>query len=286
MMTHPMPTKTLFPQHISTLGKQVAILAAFIASLPACAETYHRLQIGAGLGGQYLPHYRGSEDTHTQVLPIPLVEYTGKILKADRDGTRVEFDLTERVEFNVSADLALNDGAKDNRLREGMPELESEFQLGPSLNIDLTGDGFKRGLILRLPIRPVITVGDGVEYIGYTANPMFTWVQPGVFDRWRMSLDMGLLYGSSDYHGHYYSVAQEYVRPGRPAYTADSGFSGTFTEISISSKKDKLLYGVSLRYDNLQNAVFYDSPLVETPDYWSVSFAVGWFFKEWEWVAR
>jgi hypothetical protein len=32
----------------------------------------------------------------------------------------------------------LNDGAEDNILRKGMPELKSEFQLGPSINIDLT----------------------------------------------------------------------------------------------------------------------------------------------------
>ena len=249
-------------------------------------DTYHKLQLGAGVGGQHLPHYRGSRDTHTQVLPIPVVEYTGKIFKSDRDGTRAEFSLTERIEFNVSADLALNDGAEDNQLRRGMPELQSEFQLGPSLNIDLTGNGFHHGLILRLPVRPVVTVGDGVDYIGYTANPVLTWVQPLVFSRWRLTVDMGMLYGSRDYHEHYYSVAPEYVIPGRREYAAHSGFSGTFTELGISSKQDKLVYGVSLRYDNLRDAVFYDSPLVETDNYWSVSFGIGWLFKTWEWIGE
>lgn len=262
----------------------VAGVAGVASSAQADTATYHKLQLGLGVGGQHLPHYRGSRDTHTQVLPIPVVEYTGKIFKSDRDGTRAEFSITERIEFNVSADLALNDGAEDNRLRQGMPELQSEFQLGPSLNIDLTGNGFHQGLILRLPVRPVVTVGDGVDYIGYTANPVLTWVQPLLFNRWRLTVDMGMLYGSSDYHQHYYSVAPEYVVPGRPEYAARSGFSGTFTELGISSKHDKLVYGFSLRYDNLHDAVFYDSPLVETDSYWSVSFGIGWLFKTWEWV--
>lgn len=257
----------------------------FIGAANSYADEFkHELQFGLGVGGQYLPHYRGSEETHTKVLPIPVVEYRGRIFKSDRDGTRAEFSLAERIEFNVSADLALNDGAEDNRLREGMPELESEFQLGPSINIDLTGQGFNRGLILRLPLRPAFAVGSDFEYIGYTVNPMVTWIKPHVFNRWRLSLDLGALYGSHDYHEHYYSVAPQYVTATRPEYKADDGFSGTFTELSVGSKSGNLVYGVSLRYDNLRNAVFYPSPLVETDDYWSVSFGIGWLFKTWNWT--
>ena len=248
------------------------------------AETIeHKLKLGFGIGGQHLPHYRGSKETHTQALPIPVMEYTGHIFKSDRDGTRAEFSLTDRIEFNLSADLALNDGAEDNRLREGMPELESEFQLGPSFNFDLTGDGFNRGLILRLPVRPAFTLGNNSDYIGYTFNPQVTWITPDVFNRLRISLDLGALYASQDYHQHYYNVDSKYVTATRPEYSAKSGFSGTFTELGISSRKGKLVYGISFRYDNLQDAVFYKSPLVETEDYWSVSFGIGWMFKSWQW---
>jgi outer membrane protein len=239
----------------------------------------HHLHLGLGIGGQYLPHYRGSRETHTKVLPVPLIEYKGRIFKSDRDGTRAEFALSERIELSVSADLALNDGAEDNPLREGMPELESEFQFGPSINIDLTGDGFSRGWLLRLPVRPAMTVGDDIGYIGYTFNPMFTFIKPDLFNKWRVSMDLGLLYASEDYHQHYYRVAPEYVRATRPAYEAKAGFSGSFSEISIGSRKGNLFYGFSLRYDNLREAVFYKSPLVETEN----SFGVGWLLKSWKW---
>lgn len=269
------------------LNDRVGIAALFLlAASPSlqASELRSELHLGAGIGGQYLPHYRGSRETHTTVLPIPFIEYRGRILKSDNDGTRLEFTLAERIEFNVSADLALRESIDDNPLRAGMPELKSEFQLGPSINIDLTGDGFKRGLVLRLPIRPAITVGDGVDYIGYTANPMITWMSPTLFYDWRMSVDLGVLYGSRDYHQHYYSVAPQYATALRPEYSATDGFSGTFTELGIGSRKGNLMYGFNFRYDNLRNASFRNSPLVETDNYWSVTFGIGWFFKSWFWA--
>jgi MipA family protein len=265
------------------VSKFLIALFAFCTFHVFASEMDHEMEIGVGVGGQYLPHYRGSRETHTKVLPIPVVEYRGKVFKSDQEGTRVEFALSDRIEFNVSADLALNDGAEDNVLRKGMPELESEFQLGPSINIDLTGDGFNRGLLLRLPVRPALAVGSDIDYIGYTFNPMLTYIQPDFLGKCRLSLDAGLLYGSQDYHQHYYSVAPEYVTETRAAYAAKSGFSGTFTEVGISSKNGNFVYGISFRYDHLSDAVFYPSPLVETNDYWSVSFGVGWMFRTLRW---
>jgi len=255
-----------------------------LSSTTIASELRSELHLGAGIGGQYLPHYRGSSETHTTVLPIPVIQYRGRILKSDNEGTRLEFSLAERIEFNVSADLALRESIDDNRLRAGMPELKSEFQLGPSINIDLTGDGFKRGFILRLPIRPAFAIGDGVDYIGFTANPMVTWISPRLFEDWRMSLDLGVLYGSRDYHQHYYSVAPKYVTQERPEYSAADGFSGTFTELGVGSRKGNLMYGFNFRYDNLRHASFAASPLVETDNYWSVTFGVGWLFKSWFWA--
>lgn len=272
------------------MGIGCRVLKFLIASFIFCGvplfaadmDHDHEMEIGLGIGGQYLPHYRGSRETHTKVLPIPVIEYRGKVFKSDRDGTRVEFALADRIELNVSADLALNDGAEDNVLRKGMPELESEFQLGPSINIDLMGKGFNRGLLLRLPVRPAFAVGSDIDYIGYTLNPMLTFIEPD-FSGLRISWDIGLLYGSQDYHQHYYGVTSEYVTETREEYKATSGFSGTFTELGISSKTGNIVYGVSFRYDNLTEAVFYPSPLVETHDYWSVSFGVGWMFRTLRW---
>ena len=241
----------------------------------------HEVELGAGIGGQYLADYRGSKETQLQVLPFPVVIYRGDFLKIDREGIRGELFASPRFEFNVSADLALNGDSDDNTLRRGMPELDSAFQFGPSFNINLTGPDFDEGFAIRLPARAVFTVSsEGIDHIGYTFNPKLTYERPEFIGKWRLSFDFGLLYGSNSFHDYYYSVEQQYATPERPYYNAQDGYSGTFSKLAFSSRHGNLLSSISLRYDNLSGAEFVDSPLVETEHFWMVSFGVAWVFRE------
>ncbi|WP_086930298.1 MipA/OmpV family protein [Agarilytica rhodophyticola] len=243
----------------------------------ASAQALPKWEAGLGLGGQVLRDYRGSKEGQVNAFPFPFVIYRGDFIKADRGGVRGEFLTNDRIEFTVSGEAALNGQSEDNELREGMPELESAFELGPSLNINLTGEDFTRGWQLRLPLRAVTTVGrTGVHYEGYNFNPRFTYNQPKLFNRWLASFNVGVLYGSNRYHDYYYTVREEFVTPTRPRYEADAGFSGYYFKAGLSARKQDFWYGLSLRYDNLSGTTFEDSPLVETNDYFSFSFAVAW----------
>lgn len=75
------------------------------------------MELGIGLGGQYIHDYRGSKETQIQFLPFPFVKYHGDFLKIDRKGVEGEIYASDRFEFNLSADLALNGDSHDNRLR-------------------------------------------------------------------------------------------------------------------------------------------------------------------------
>ncbi len=250
-----------------------------------CETTFadNEVELGAGIGGQYLADYRGSNETQFQALPFPIVIYRGDFLKIDREGIRGELFASPRYEFNISADLALNGDSDDNTLRKGMPELDTAFQLGPSFNINLTGPDFDEGLAIRLPARAVFTASsDGIDHIGYMFNPKLTYEHPNFVGKWRLSFDIGLLYGSNSFHDYYYSVEEQYVTPDRPFYNAREGYSGTFSKLAFSSRHGNLLSSISLRYDNLNGATFEDSSLVETEHYWAVSFGVAWVFRKLE----
>ena len=235
------------------------------------------VEIGIGAGGQYIPDYRGSRETQSHAIPFPVVFYHGDFLKADREGVRGEFVSTNRYELNISADLALNGDSDDNQLRLGMPELDTAFQIGPSFNINITGQHLEEGLSLRLPARIVLTVAsDGIEPIGYTLNPKFTYHVPDFFEQWRLSSDIGILYGSNKFHDYYYSVQPQYVTPERPFFDADGGYSGIYSKIALSNHADSWFYSVSLRYDYLSGTQFEHSPLVETLHYWTFSFGIAW----------
>ena len=67
---------------------------------------------------------------------------------------------------------------------------------------------------------------------------------------------------------------REYVRPFRSEYNAQAGYSGEFIRLTLFRSWGSYKAGVSIRYDHLGNAIFKDSPLVESEHYGSVSFAI------------
>lgn len=257
----------------------IFVVACLIAEAGA-AEPKPVLEIGVGAGGQWLNDYRGSKESQFTALPFPFFIYRGNVFKVDdEDGARGEFLSREKFEINLSADVALRSDSEGNKLREGMPELDTAFELGPELDINLTGENLKKGWMLRLPLRAAFTLGSGeVNDIGYTFSPKLTYKKPDFIWGWRLKTDMGLMYGTQSFHEYYYSVADEYVTSGRSLFDADSGYSGAFARLGMYKRKGNWIYRATVRYDNLEDAVFIDSPLVETKDYYSVSFGLGWIF--------
>jgi MipA family protein len=269
----------------ATLSVLLTISTVVVFCSAAQAEEIdHTLELGAGVVGQYVPEYRGHNDHTLIAVPFPYVGYQGKIIKADEEGIRGEFVKAPRFEVNVSGDLALNDGKNHADRREGMPELGTEFQAGPSFNFLLLGRSFKSGLMLRLPVRAAYVLKDDFSSLsaqGGLFNPMLTYVNPTLFNRWHMTVDVGALYANEKYHRYFYTVAPQYATPQRPAYSAKGGFSGTFAELGLSRRDKNLIYSVGLRYDRLHDATFIDSPLVETKNHWVISVAFAYVLKTW-----
>lgn len=243
------------------------------------ANALPKVELGIGVGAQYLADYRGADEYHASGLPFPIFYYRGEKIKVDRSGVRGELLREKGWEINVSGEVALNGGSDDNRAREGMPELDSAFELGPSLNIALDGNIDDDGWMLRFPMRAVITASsEGFDYIGYVFNPKLTYlVDRGPYD-WRWSTSFGALWGSEKFHDYYYQIDQAFVRDDRPFYDASQGFSGVYFKSTLTKRTGNWHYGVSLRYDNLANASFRDSALVKSDNYFSVSFLLARYF--------
>lgn len=243
------------------------------------AESLPKAEIGVGLAAQHLRDYRGSTQSQTQVLPFPFLVYRGERIQADKDGIRGRFIRGKNWELNVSAEAALNGGSEENEKRQGMPALNSAVEFGPSVNINLTGSGMNNGWGFRLPMRAVFAVDtSSIEHIGFNINPKFTYRKPEFWLGWNGKVDLGLLWGSQDYHDYYYTVTDRYTTEFRPQYYSESGYSGTYLKFSLKKRARQFWYGWNLRYDYLQGTVFEDSPLFETDSYFSTTFAVGWFF--------
>ncbi|MFT7558213.1 MAG: outer membrane protein [Flavobacteriales bacterium] len=236
-----------------------------------------KVEVGVAVATQYLADYRGSGEYQSQFLPVPILLYNGDRFRIDRSGIHSDIFKRPRVELNISGEASLS-GGEDNDLRAGMPELQSAFEIGPSLNVRLLGDSFEDGLSLRLPVRAVLALGsNGGEAIGYLANPKLTYRNHNVGNNWRFTSNLGFTAASGDYHQYYYSVEQQYETSTRASYDARAGFSGWYSKAGVSRRRGSWFVSASLRYDNLNGANFKDSPLVETDNYFSVSLAVAKF---------
>lgn len=249
------------------------------------AEGKRRLEFGAGFGGQSLNHYRGSSEVETVALPFPVLIYHGDFWRIDeKDGVRGTLFGNTEFEFNLSGDLELRSSTEDNELRSGMPELDTVFQLGPELNVNLSGRDLDEGWMLRIPLRAAFAIStENFQHVGYTFNPKLTYKKPGFYKNWRLKTDLALLYGSNSFHDYYYSVAPEYVTATRGFYDADSGYSGAYAKLGFYKREGNWLYKFSLRYDYLDGTSFEDSPLVETNGFYAFSFGIAWMFAQTNW---
>lgn len=244
--------------------------------VPQSAE----MEAGVGIVTQTSADYRGASSYQTRGLPVPYVLYRGRFLKADRDGVRGDLVVQPRYELTMSVGAALNGGADESSLRQGMPALDSSIEFGPSLNFNLTGPHMDEGWVLRFPVRAGVTFSSrGLGFIGYVFDPNIAWRQPDLFAGWEGTLTFGAMWADRKNHQYYYSVAPEHVTESRPAYNASAGYSGAFTRLGLYREIDAWRFGLSLRYDNLSGAEFMDSPLVETEHYFSLS--MGAVYRLW-----
>lgn len=260
------------PAHPGPRQACAVALLALAAAAPVCAEQ-PLWELGLGAAGLVVPHYRGSDQNHHWLLPVPFGVYRGDILRATRDGARAVLLETERFDFDISVSANPPTRSSDNGARSGMPDLDAAAEIGPNLKLKLAhGAGW--ALQLQLPLRAVFALGSGVQGIGWTASPALD------LDLELRGWDVGLraegLVASRDYHAHYYGVAPAYATADRPAYAAPGGRAGWSLRLGASRRIGRLWVGSFVRADSLAGAAFEASPLVRQRENLSVGLALSW----------
>lgn len=262
--------------------KPLAALAACSLAAPVLAADKPLWELGLGAGALRLPHYKGSDQQHTWVLPVPYLVYRGNILRADREGARAVLLDASRLDIDLSIGASAPRRSKDNEARQGMPDLKPTVEVGPNVNWRLAGgrllgDGSGWRLQLRLPWRAAFTVESDPRYIGWTAAPNLN-LDLRTASGWNIGLLAGPNYNSQRYHGHFYDVAPAYATATRPQYRADGGYAGSRAVMALSRRFERQWFGAFLQYDTLRGARFEDSPLVRQRQNWSFGVATSWVF--------
>ena len=269
----------------------LVVAAGFLAAGAALADSKELLplwEFGIGLGYAHLPDYRGSDESHSYLLPFPLPVYRGEFFKSDREGVRAQFLDSRYVELELSAGATVPVNSKKNHAREGMPGLRPTLELGPAIKVHLAHVGEARPgerdleLDLRMPVRVAVNWQDGgPRRVGTIAFPSLALDQkiPFAGSRWNLGVLAGGYFADRGYHEYFYGVKPEFATPERPAYVARGGFSGWQAVVALSTTYARRTWvGGFVKADWLNGAVFQDSPLVRRNTNLSFGFGVSHIF--------
>lgn len=239
-------------------------------------------ELGVGLGSVYGPDYRGADEYRSFTSVIPYLVYHGKFIRSDREGVKAQFFSSDDINFSLSASAYISPNSDENKRRENMPSLGSTIEFGPSINIRLTGDDLRNGWQLQLPWRAVFAVGgSNNKMIGSVIQPQLVYQQK--FSSWYLRYRTSVMFGSNTYHDYYYGVDAQYATAERPEFNATSGYSGFINDIALSRELDiadiKTRVAFFIRYDNLANVKFNESPLFASENVWRSGVAFIWVIK-------
>jgi len=254
-----------------------SFMAACLLMSAARAADLPRWELGLGLAGLSIPDYRGSDEQRGYLLPLPYVQYRGKVFQIDREGAHSKLFTSEQVRLVLSATAGPPARSDDNEARRDMPDIEPTVEIGPSLEIYLTRD---RAWQLELPLRTVIatdlTHADG---IGWVFAPSLNYRMRNNHG-WGGGIAVGPLYASEKYHDYYYEVRPAFATATRPTYDAPSGYSGSRLTFSASRRFPDFWVGAFARYDRLSGAAFEDSPLVKKKSSFMAGVGIAWVLAE------
>jgi outer membrane protein len=249
-----------------------------LSAVSAQTELKPQWEAGAGFAAIDFPMYRGSNERRSYLLPIPYFVYRGDTVQINREHVRGLIFKRDRVEMDISVNGTVP--AKGAIARQGMPDLDPTLEVGPSLNVHLYySEDRKRNFDVRMPVRGVVASDfKHVQPVGWLFQPQLDadFLDVG-HSGWNIGLVGGLVFSDQRYNQYFYNVAPQYATAARPAYAVGGGYAGTQCIFAFNKRRqDGRWMGGFMKWDNLNGAVFADSPLVKTRQYFTVGFAVTW----------
>ncbi|MGJ8670687.1 MAG: MipA/OmpV family protein [Oceanococcus sp.] len=270
-------------RRIRLLPAAVFVIAGLITA-PTLAQTTDSAwswNLGLGLASINFPAYRGSAVRQTLALPVPSMSFTSPRFQLNRQGARLSLLDFSGIRFRISASGSLPVNSDDVPLREGMPDLDPSFELGPAAIIDLPCPA-PWVCVQETLLRGVIASDfKSLSGIGWTLQPRLKILHShgnnglGQHD-WRFTV--GPMLASRRYHDYFYSVDTKFVTSTRPEYKANGGFSGWRSSLSYSYQRGRFGASLYAAFDQLSDSRFIDSPLVDSQSYVMAGVYLRWYF--------
>lgn len=239
-------------------------------------------ELGVGFAALLLPDYRGSNEYRFYPLPYPYFVYRGDVLKVDENKISGRIFKTDRILLDVSIYGYVPVKASNNTAREGMPDLDPTFEIGPAIKINiLESKEDKYRLNLTLPVRAVFSTNfSSVSREGWVFSPRINFEKDNVIPQTGLNLGIsaGPMFADRGYHEYFYTVNPAYATISRPAYSAGGGYSGSTLSIGLDKAYKQFIFSTFVSTDFLQGAVFENSPLVKRSTSFMTGISLTWVF--------
>lgn len=237
-------------------------------------------EMGATAAALDIPLYPGSSDSKDYLLPLPYATLRSEILEID-DGIRAKLFRAKEVRLNLSGDFGVPVSSKDSAIRTGMPDLDTVLQIGPSLEVTLSGARNKPyHFRFEMPVRLAFATDfEQVNNLGWISEPRLTYETRRPFKKgFAWQITAGLRYANRDYHAYYYDVPAAFATPTRREFRSKGGYSGLFSDLIGNWRHGDLIYWALIRYQKLDKTEFELSPLVEDKNYNMFGIGITWIF--------
>ena len=256
-------------------------VALSLANQQAQAQEFngeHHWALGIGIGTYSVPDYPGSSHIKQFTAPIPYVHYQGPHIKlADGKISSLIFK-SNKLLIDMSIDGTPPVKSKNNSARNGMPDLDPVLELGPEFSYYFWKNN-KSKLYLSLPIHYGFALNkNGIQTISWSSNPRLKFNFKRGF--WKLKLGVGPVYASRQHHDFYYSIALNETNTQRHTYQSDGKFGGLRYSLGLQMKRSHFKYDAYIRYNELKNADFSNSPLLKNKHDVLGAMAITWVFRQ------
>jgi len=230
-----------------------------------CLNTFiiaSNLTKGIGVASINIPEYIGSSNSKVLVVPFPYIDYKSKTLNIKKNRLFNNLFLSNLMKIELSLSGTIPVKSDISSLRYNMEDLDPTLEIGPNFIFNLLEQN-NYLLTFELPLRSIFSVNSKkIDYIGLNLTPKVVFEYE--YNYLTIFLSTGPTFSNKKYNNYFYEVKSYDSTLIRPMYNSSGGYSGWKSSIGISITKNEFYYGAYVRYYNLSNAKFENSPLVDT----------------------
>lgn len=249
---------------------------------PLVPEGSPRFEFGVAAAGIQTPAYPASSVTSERLFVVPWFIYRSDKVQVKDGGIELVAYRSDRLVIDLGVSGSLNSDTSDTPLREGMPDLDFLFELGPRFNVplsDFTRDGIRTRFNWVTSLRIALSTDFGsIDYQGPVLNTQLTYRSSGFFDN-KLSFNAAVstTWLGEELSDYFFEVDEQFVTPARAAFDARAGFLdvGISAGIGYKATPDITTF-LGLGASSLNGSKNDDSPLFEDDINTRVILAASW----------